>query len=151
MLSSFLNNGSAVYEMGMTSNVLEKIVTENLAQKLGYEKDASGFITSGGSLGNLTALLAARACATDVWNAGYSSDEKLAVMVSGEAHYSIDRAVRIMGLGAEGIIKIPANEKFQMDTRLLNKYLEIAKAEGKKVFCIVGSACSTSTGSYDNL
>ena len=151
MLNSFLNNGSAVYEMGMTSNVLEKIVTENLAQKLGYEKDASGFITSGGSLGNLTALLAARARATSVWNAGYSSDEKLAVMVSGEAHYSIDRAVRIMGLGAGGIIKIPANEKFQMDTGLLNKYLEIALAEGKKVFCIVGSACSTSTGSYDNL
>jgi L-2,4-diaminobutyrate decarboxylase len=151
MLSSFLNNGSAVYEMGMTSNVLEKIVTETLAQKLGYEKEASGFITSGGSLGNLTALLAARACATDVWNAGCSSDERLAVMVSGEAHYSIDRAVRIMGLGAERIIKIPVNEKFQMDTGMLNKYLEIAKAHGKKVFCIVGSACSTSTGSYDNL
>ncbi|MEP6948436.1 MAG: aminotransferase class I/II-fold pyridoxal phosphate-dependent enzyme [Ginsengibacter sp.] len=151
MLSSFLNNGSAVYEMGMTSNVLEKIVTENLAQKLGYDKNASGLITSGGSLGNLTALLAARAFSTDVWSAGCGSDEKLAVMVSEEAHYSIDRAVRIMGLGTEGIIKIPANEKFQMDTSLLEKYLEIATAEGKKVFCIVGSACSTSTGSYDNL
>jgi L-2,4-diaminobutyrate decarboxylase len=151
MLSSFLNNGSAVYEMGMTSNVLEKIVTEDLAQKLGYQKDASGFITSGGSLGNLTALLAARACLTDVWNAGCSSDEKLAIMVSREAHYSIDRAARIMGLGAGGIIKIPVNEKFQMDTSLLNKYLEMAIAKGRKVFCIVGSACSTSTGSYDSL
>ena len=33
----------------------------------------------------------------------------------------------------------------------MNKQLDMATALGKKVFCIIGSACSTSTGSYDNL
>lgn len=150
-LSSFLNNGLAVYEMGMAGNAIEKVVIGHLAKKLGFDKKASGLVTSGGTLGNLTALLAARAAATTAWNDGSLQGQQLAVMVSEEAHYSVDRAVRIMGLGSEGIIKVPANEKFQMRCELLDGLLNEAKQRGKKVFCIVGSACSTSTGAYDDL
>jgi len=151
MLSSFLNNGSAVYEMGMTGNALEKVVTENLAQKLGFGGGASGFVTSGGTLGNLTALLTARAAVTDVWEHGCSDQNNLAVMVSAESHYSIDRAARIMGLGTDGIIKVPVNDRYQLRTDLLDEYFDKAAKSGKKVFCVIGCACSTSTGAYDDL
>ncbi len=149
MLSGLLNNGMAVYEMGLVSNPLERILSELLANKIGFDENASGLLTSGGTLANLTALLAARAAKTDVWEEGTS--EKLAVMVSEEAHYCIDRAARIMGMGSEGIIKVPTNEKLQIRTDLLEKYYNEAIEKGFKVICIVGSACSTSTGSYDNL
>lgn len=154
MLSGLLNNGMAVYEMGLVSNPLERILSELLAKKIGYDNNASGILTSGGTLANLTALLAARAAKTDVWeegNAGRRPTEKLAVMVSEEAHYCIDRAARIMGMGSEGIIKIPTNEKRQIRTDLLEKYYNESTEKGFRVICIVGSACSTSTGSYDNL
>lgn len=150
-LTALLNQGMGVYEMGMVGNTLEKILTEHLANKLGFGPEASGFITSGGSLGNLTALLAARAAATDVWRRGYAEAEKPAIMVSEEMHYCVDRAARIMGLGAEGIIKIPVNERFQLRTDLLEQYYTQATAEGKRIICIVGCAGSTSTGSYDDL
>lgn len=151
MLTALLNNGMAVYEMGLVSNPLEKIVTDLMAKRIGFDKKSGGILTSGGTLANLTALLAARAkyASTDVWEAG--NDEKLAVMVSEEAHYCIDRAVRIMGMGSEGIIKIPTNEAFQMKTELLEKYYQEAVAKGFRVIAIIGSSCSTSTGSYDNL
>lgn len=149
MFSGLLNNGMAVYEMGLVSNPLERILSELLAKKIGFDKNASGLLTSGGTLANLTALLAARAAKTDVWEEGTS--EKLAVLVSEEAHYCIDRAARIMGMGSEGIIKVPTNEKLQIRTDLLEKYYNEAIEKGFKVICIVGSACSTSTGSYDNL
>ena len=151
LLSSFLNNGSAVYEMGMTGNALEKIVTETLAQKFGLGAGASGFVTSGGTLGNLTVLLTARAAVTDVWDHGLGSHNNLAIMVSEESHYSVDRAARVMGLGTEGIIKVPVNAKYQLRTDLLDEYLEKAETLGKRVFCIIGCACSTSTGAYDDL
>lgn len=149
MLSGLLNNGMAVYEMGLVSNPLERILSELLAKKIGFDENASGLLTSGGTLANLTALLAARAAKTDVWEEGTS--EKLAVMVSEEAHYCIDRAARIMGIGSEGIIKVPTNEKLQIRTDLLEKYYNEATEKGFRVICIVGSACSTSTGSYDDL
>jgi L-2,4-diaminobutyrate decarboxylase len=149
MLTALLNNGMAVYEMGLVSNPLERIISEILAERIGYGKEAGGLLTSGGTLANLTALLAARANKTKVWNEG--SDKKLAVMVSEEAHYCIDRAARIMGMGTEGIIKIPSNEKFQLREELLEEHLKNAKDKGFEVICVVGSACSTSTGSYDDL
>ncbi|MCC9136880.1 pyridoxal phosphate-dependent decarboxylase family protein [Pontibacter silvestris] len=150
-VTAALNQGMGVYEMGMVGNTLEKVMTEYLAMKLGFGREASGFITSGGSLGNLTALLAARAAGSNVWNSGYEDGKRLAVLVSEEAHYCIDRAARIMGLGSEGIIKVPVNMKFQMRTDLLEQCYQQAVSEGKHVICVVGCAGTTSTGSYDDL
>ncbi len=151
LVVNLLNNGMAVYEMGMVSNPLEKIVTDLLARRIGYNANASGFLTSGGTLANLTALLTARAIKVpeDVWENGTQS--QLAIMVSEEAHYCIDRAARIMGLGTNGIIKVPVNEQFQIRTDLLGPLYHQAQQQGLQVFCVVGSACSTSTGAYDNL
>lgn len=151
LLSGMLNQGMAVYEMGMTANALERIVTQWLARQLQLGKQAGGLLTSGGTLANLTALLTARAvCApTDVWEGG--TTQRLAILVSEEAHYCVDRAARIMGLGTEGIIKLPTNERFQMQTDLLETYLEQARQKGLVVFAVVGSCCSTATGAYDNL
>lgn len=149
MLTGMLNNGMAVYEMGLVSNPLERILSELLANKIGFDKNASGLLTSGGTLANLTALLAARAAKTDVWEDG--TNERLAVMVSEEAHYCIDRAARIMGMGSDGIIKVPTNERLQIRTDLLEQYYQEASAKGLQVIAIIGSACSTSTGSYDDL
>ncbi|GAA4401009.1 aspartate aminotransferase family protein [Nibrella viscosa] len=151
LLTELLNNGMAVYEMGLVSNPLERIISELLAQRIGFDEQASGFLTSGGTLANLTALLAARATKApgDVWQHG--SKERLAVMVASEAHYCIDRAARIMGFGDEGIIKLPVNERFQMRTDLLETYYEQATANGLRVIAVVASACSTSTGAYDDI
>lgn len=151
LLTGMLNNGMAVYEMGLVSNPLERILGDLLANKIGFTTHASGLLTSGGTLANLTALLAARAAKapTDVWEEGHSG--RLAVMVSEEAHYCIDRAARIMGMGSEGIIKIPTNERFQLRTELLEEYYQQASNEGLSVIAVIGSACSTSTGSYDDL
>ncbi|MCJ8165076.1 aminotransferase class I/II-fold pyridoxal phosphate-dependent enzyme [Pontibacter sp. E15-1] len=150
-VAALLNQGMGVYEMGMVGNTLEKILTEDLARLLGFGGEASGFITSGGSLGNLTALLAARAHSTEVWHKGNPENRSLAVLVSEEAHYCVDRAARIMGMGEEGVIKVPVNDAFQMRTDLLEEYLEKAKADGKQIICVIGCAGTTSTGSYDNL
>lgn len=149
MLTEMLNNGMAVYEMGLVSNPLERIISELLARKIGFSNEASGLLTSGGTLANLTALLAARAAKTDVWDEG--NTEKLAVMVSEEAHYCIDRAARIMGMGNAGIIKVPVNEQLQIRTDLLETCYQQARDKGLHVIALVGSACSTSTGSYDDL
>ena len=151
LLSDYLNNGMGVYEMGVQSSSLEKLVIQEFAKMMGLSQEADGFLTSGGTLGNLTALLAARSIKANqnVWRDGHA--RRLALMVSEEAHYCVDRAARIMGWGAEGIIKVPSNEQFEMDTSKLPELLDKAQSEGIQVVAIIGSACSTSTGSFDDL
>ncbi len=150
LLEAFTNNSMAVYEVGPASSAIEKVVIDWLKQKLGYDEKSNGLMTSGGSLGNLTALLAARQDAKerDVWKNGL--DDKLAIMISSESHYSNERAARIMGLGDENIILLPVKDH-KIDVDQLKRELEKATAGRKIVFALVANACSTATGSYDNL
>ncbi len=151
-LGSMLNNGMAVYEMGAAGTAIEKVVIDDLNRRLGYEvEEADGFITSGGTLANLTALLSARQAMVkeDVWENGLQ--EKLGIMVSSEAHYCVDRAARIMGFGGEGVVKVPVDQEFRMRMDQLDKCLEEAKKKGIRIIAIVGSAPSTSTGMHDDL
>ena len=65
----FLNNGTAVYEMGPVNVAMERQIIRWMAGLAGWGLDADGVFTSGGSIGNLTALLAARQAAAEgnVW------------------------------------------------------------------------------------
>lgn len=150
LMATFSNNGMAIYEMGPAATAIERNVIEWLLGFFGWDKNANGLLTSGGSLGNLTGLLAARQAVKeyDVWEAGV--DGNLAVMVSAESHYSVDRSVRIMGLGDKGIIKLPVDDQHRIKVDLLPGIFDEAKSNGKIVMALVGNACSTSTGIYDH-
>ena len=151
IISGLLNNGMAVYEMGKAATAIEKCVVELFCEKVGYDHNSNGIMTSGGTLANLTALLAARQALKghDIWQQGCT--EKLAVLVSSQAHYSIDRAARVMGMGDSGVVLVPVNADFSMDPAALEKCYQQTIDAGFNVIAIIGSACSTATGIYDDL
>ncbi|MFZ1749366.1 MAG: aminotransferase class V-fold PLP-dependent enzyme [Saprospiraceae bacterium] len=145
-----LNSGGAIYEMSAASSTIERVVIDQLKGYFGLD-DGDGIITSGGTLANLTALICARniKAPEDVWNNG--QNEKYAFMVSEEAHYCIDRAVKVMGWGDAGIVKVPVDDQFRIRTDLLGLYYHQALDKGIKVLGVIGSAPTTSTGIYDDL
>ena len=148
LASELLNNAMAVYEMGPAATALERWIIRQTCARIGFP-EGDGFLTSGGTLAALTALLAARASAL-----GESLDEadcRLAVIASEEAHYSTGRAVQVMGWGKEGLVTVPTDERFKMRTELLGAAIEEAKRRGRRPVAVVASACSTSTGSYDDI
>lgn len=153
LLNGTLNNGSAIYEMGPVSTAMERVVIDWLSQAMGFGEGASGVLTSGGSLGNLTALLAARQHQSgyDHWTDGKSDGFHPAVMVSEESHYSISRAVHVMGWGEKGIIRVPSNPLHQLDAGRLEETYANARDQGIQILALIGNACSTSTGAYDPL
>ncbi len=152
LFTSLMSNGMAVYEMGAVSSSLEYILAHEMCGHLGFDTDTSGgFLTSGGTLANLTAILAIRANKTtnNVWQDGYKNP--IAVMVSEQAHYCVERAMRTIGMGERGIVSIPVGEDFKMRTDLLASKLEEATQNGIEVLAVVGSAPSTATGIHDDL
>lgn len=146
-LMAWLNNCTTVYELGMAGNAMEKVVLAHLAEKFGYGPGSTGVVASGGSLGNLTALVTARTSS----GAEEKDFHRLAILVSGEAHYSVERAAQIMGIPTENILKIPVDETCAARTEELETLYQEAVAQGKLVFCLVGCACTTSVGAFDDL
>lgn len=150
LVGALLDPGIGIFEQGNVGVVLEGIITERLATLAGWPEGASGFLTSGGTLGNLTALLCARQVMAggDVWKNG-NGHKPLAFMASEQAHYSVDRAVRTMGLGDKGLIKVPVDSGYRMKPEALQNSLEQARRQGIRVLGVVASSCATATGTYD--
>jgi L-2,4-diaminobutyrate decarboxylase len=153
LLSSLLNNSVAVYEMGQAGTQIERQVIRWLCASVGWDQDSDGVLTSGGSLGNLTALLAARNRATQgsAWRQGLHAGPPLALLVSDQAHYSLARAAGVLGLGQESVVAIPTDARFRADVSALAGLYRQTVQDGKKVIAVVGSAGTTATGSFDPL
>ncbi len=155
-VAALLNNGMAVAEMGPAAVPIELAVVEWMCKKLGFatgQGGAGGVLTSGGSLGNLTALLAMRQAHAgfDVWQAGAHGGPPLAVIVSDDAHYSVARTLRIMGWGDGGAIAAPIDEHHRLTGAAVEQALARAQSTGRRVIGIVAAAGSTATGAYDPL
>jgi len=151
--SILLNNGAAIYEMGPVNMAMEKNVINRIGEIIGYSTKFDGIFTHGGTAGNLTAMLAARQVKTDynIWENGVQDYSKPGFIISDQAHYSIGRNVKIMGLGNESIIKLPVDAHFRMRTDMLEEAKARAEKKGIRVISVIASSCSTATGSYDDL
>ena len=149
--TAMINNGMAIDEMGPASSPMEEAVMRSIAQFMGLGDDAAGILCHGGTLANLTALLAARQCKSesDEWSEGTS--ESYAVLVSEQAHYCVDRAVRVMGWGEQGTIHVPTDDGHRIRPEALEEAYAEAERKGLKVLSVVGSACTTSSGAFDDL
>ena len=76
LVGSLLDTGNGVYEVGNPATPMERVVLKDLAARLGFSTEADGILTSGGSLGNLTALLAMRQARTDSWDQEKSTSSR---------------------------------------------------------------------------
>lgn len=153
LVAALLNNGMAVFEMGPAATAMERRVLRFLADALGLPASADGVLTSGGSVGNLTALLAARQAKAgfDVWRKGGAAGPPLAILASAQTHYCIRRAAAILGLGEEGVVEVAVDDRFRLRPDDLPRALEDARRAGRKAFAVVASAGATATGSFDPL
>lgn len=152
LAGTLLNNGMAAFESGPANTAMERAVVRWLAANLGWP-DGDGVLTSGGSLGNLTALLVARQvnAGFDVWSEGAGAGPPLAILVSADAHYSLSRAAAIMGLGAKAAFPVAVDDRRRMRVDALEKAYDQATRAGRRPFAIVANAGSTIAGAIDPL
>ncbi|CAK9025103.1 unnamed protein product [Durusdinium trenchii] len=115
-----------------------------------------GTMTSGGTTANIQALWMARNRAfPEVEQRGLVGAMKgwagAVVLASELAHYSLAKAMRLLGLGSESLIRIPTDETFRVDVKAMEEEIHRCQAAHLKVLAVVGLAGATETGSVDDL
>lgn len=122
---------------------LENAVSNWVAGVIGMPEGAAGVLTSGGSMANLTAIVAARDAA--------DPDGGGAVYLTGFAHHCIDKALRIADRARSPRRSIATDDRHRMRVDALAEALERDKADGVRPWLIVASAGTVDTGSVDPL
>ena len=144
-----LNQGGGAQAGGL----VERQVIDWCKEMLGYPKEGSGILVSGGSMANLTGLTVARnsQAGFDVRKEGLCGGRQLRIYASTEAHSSITKAAELLGLGQKGLCLIPAGEDFTIDVPALRKTIREDRANGVRPLCVVGCVGTVNTGAMDPL
>jgi L-2,4-diaminobutyrate decarboxylase len=163
MIDGFTNNAMAIYEMGPPAASIEFYILNWMLVKVGWQPSplagsalggdhshGGGVLTHGGSLANLTALMAARQhAAPDAWDNGVPDD--LVLLAPAESHYSIARAAGILGIGRKAIRTLEVDAQGRILADKLPEVYSRLRREGKRPMAVVANACSTAVGLYDPL
>jgi len=150
LLHGAINQPTSIYEMGAATGAIEAAVIEWMTERVGWDHQAGGVLTHGGSLANLTALLAARAAAApEAWRDGVAPG--LVVLAPPSAHYSVKRSVAMLGMGERAVIALEVDELERIVPERLEATVERVLADGQHPIALVAAACATSTGLHDDL
>jgi glutamate/tyrosine decarboxylase-like PLP-dependent enzyme len=136
------------------ANYVEAQVMSWLKEMVGFPAEASGLLTSGGSMANFTALTVARNTygGLDLHKKGVgAAPGQLVVYASREVHSCMQKAVETLGLGSEGLQLIGINPDYTLDVAALEKRIAADREAGKLPFCVVANAGSINTGAVDDM
>ena len=144
-LISGYNVFAGTWISGSGPAAVELAVIEWLRTACGFPNGAGGLFVSGGTMANLTALAVARHVALGDRLDGAT------VYYSDQAHSSLEKALRVLGLPSENARKIACDADFRLSVLDLERAIEKDRAAGKRPFCVIASAGTTNTGAIDPL
>ena len=130
------------------ATVVEHQAVRWVAEFVGYPS-ASGAFTSGGTISNLTAIAAARERALPGSRHRGLTDARPAVYCSEEVHYSVTRAVELLGIGSDNLRAIPLDGLRRMRPDALADAIDADVASGATPVAVVATAGTTLTGAVD--
>jgi glutamate/tyrosine decarboxylase-like PLP-dependent enzyme len=144
-LAAGFNVFSGSWLGGSGSVALELTVIDWLRQWCGLPETAGGLFVSGGSMANLTAIVAARHAKLN------DRIEGAVVYFSDQTHSSVERAFRVAGFLPGQLRKIPSDDQFRLPIDELARQIAEDRAAGLRPFAIVANAGTTNTGAIDPL
>ncbi len=154
-LAAALNPNLAGHDGGPSANTLEQTVIRWLAELVEYPTTA-GILTSGGSVANFMALAVAlnEAAGPRLRKIGLqaiSPGSRFIAYASTEVHFSIERALRLLGLGIMSLMTVRTDAQGHMDPAALAAAIKADRAAGRIPFCVVANAGSSHRGVVDPL
>jgi glutamate/tyrosine decarboxylase-like PLP-dependent enzyme len=137
-LTSTWDQNAGLYAASPAASIVEEIAAQWLLELFDLPRDAGvGFVT-GCQMANFTCLAAARHAVLRRagWNVeerGLQGAPRVQVVVSEQAHSTVLMALRLLGLGAEMAVRVPADQQGRLRADALGAAL--AGYDGPTIVC----------------
>jgi glutamate/tyrosine decarboxylase-like PLP-dependent enzyme len=150
-IASAWDQNAGGYAVAPAASVISEVAGRWLLELLGLPASASFALVTGSQMAHVTCLAAARhhvlaAEGWDVGERGLAGAPPVRVVMGEGRHVTIDRAVRLLGLGAASVEVVPTRGDGAMDGRELGEILR--SGEGPAIVC--AQAGEVNTGACDD-
>jgi len=145
LISDAVNRYVGIWAAAPALVQLEANVIRWFCEMVGYPEGSGGILTSGGSLANFTAILAARADRLP------EDFLKGTLYTSSQTHHSVEKAAALAGFPARNVRSIPVDARQRVRLDLLAQRIVEDRAAGLAPFLLVANAGTTNTGAVDDL
>ncbi len=146
-LAAVTNEYAGVRFAGPGAVEMENLLLRWMANLAGYPAGAQGNLASGGSISNLIAVVTAR----EAHGLRCADVPKAVVYLTGQAHHSLEKALRIAGLGECVLRRVSTDMGQRMDPRALQETIARDRAQGLRPWLVLAAAGSTDVGAIDPL
>ena len=155
MAAAFMNQSPDAWKAGPAATEVEAGIVRAFAREARLGPKAFGVLTGGGGAANLTALKMARDRALGLGTRRRGLDprraRRLRVYASDQAHFSIGRALDVLGIGSDALEILATGRDRCLPVDRLERALERDRRRGLSPMAIVATAGTTSTGTVDPL
>jgi aromatic-L-amino-acid/L-tryptophan decarboxylase len=147
-LADVCNRYSGVFYAGPGAVRLEMRLVEWLAGLVGYPAaTAGGDLTSGGSIANLSAIVAAR----EAHDVKLADLPRRVVYFSSQSHHSVAKALRLAGLAECVHRTVDVDERFRMKAAAFAAQVKADREAGLLPWFVAATAGTTDVGAVDPL
>ena len=149
MVVALKNTSSCTYESAPVAVLMEQYMINEMLKIIGFDQ-GEGQMTTGSSNANMIAMMIARNQANHhAKQQGLFGQKPLVAFVNADAHYSFDKAVNILGLGTEQLIKVPNDDEGKINVNALEQSIKQSIARGEQPFFIGATLGTTVRGAFD--
>lgn len=145
LISNVVNRYVGVWVAAPALAQLEAIVVRWFCEIVGFPQCSGGFLTSGGSLANWSAIVAARHCKLP------EDFLKGTIYTSNQTHHSIQKAAMMAGFPRGNLRSIETDGEYRIQIDALRRQVKQDRESGLTPFAVVGHAGTTNTGAVDDL
>lgn len=147
LIAATTNRYASVFFASPGACRLEDSLVQWAGKLMGYKKGFGGFLSSGGSMANMSAIHTAR----EHHQINSQNIKKAVIYLSQQSHHSILKAIKICGLSECEIRLIRLRDNFTMCLEHLKECIEQDRSKGLLPFLMVANAGSTDLGAVDDL
>lgn len=145
LVANLVNRYVGIHEAAPGAVELETDVVRWFAATVGYPAEARGFLSSGGSIANFSAVFTARR-------------ERLGddlgggrIYVSDQAHHSVRKAAMLAGFPPSAVCILASDQAGRLEPASVRAAVDRDRAAGLRPFLLVAAAGTTGTGAVDDL